>query len=252
MTAGVWTPSCPTCRYDLSATPDGRCPECGSEFMHSRLKAAHDAALAELPLGPIVFRTLGACGFVMGTAMLVIATVTGGAFLFPRKAGESWRGPFPHTDVALIACLFMLPWLIGRGPGRASPLGLAAVPTLLLLNIWLWQSHFGYQAAPVGIGALVGLGVLVFGLAVERRRTVAWMLLTPTFMLGLTGALVVLEVVRAPSTDVWTSLCDPRSGQVHAQYPLRRDEAMVVGTGLLVMSVALAGLAWPLLRRRAA
>ncbi|MBY0261269.1 MAG: hypothetical protein K2Q20_02945, partial [Phycisphaerales bacterium] len=184
----TFTPVCPACRYDLSATPDGRCPECGGAFTHARLKAAHDAALAELPLGPIVFRTLGACGFVMGTAMLVIVTLTGGAFLIPRKPSEPWRGPFLSADFVLSACLFMLPWLIGRGPGRASPLGLAAVPTLLLLNIWFWQSHFGYQAAPAGIGALVGFGVLVIGLAVERRRTIAWMMLTPTFMLGLTGA----------------------------------------------------------------
>lgn len=33
-------PHCPSCGYDLSASPDGACPECGTFFTHERLCAA--------------------------------------------------------------------------------------------------------------------------------------------------------------------------------------------------------------------
>lgn len=39
----IWStslPPCPTCRYDLSGLPDGRCPECGTPFTAAQLLAA--------------------------------------------------------------------------------------------------------------------------------------------------------------------------------------------------------------------
>jgi hypothetical protein len=252
MTERAFTPTCLHCRYDLRGVPDGCCPECGTGFTLARLRSEFEAAESRVPLGAIMLQVVRGGGFILGVVLLLIHAVTRGTVLIPHTPRESMRA-WPYDQGTLLtACVVMLPWVVTRIGPRNTPVGLASLPTLLLATMGFWLVAFGGDARAAAIGTIVGLCTLAFGLSVEPRRTLAWMIFTPAVMLGLTGLLVVLQAIPGPPGAVWTSLCDPRPGQVHTQYPLRRDEAMVVGGVLLTISVILVLCGVPLVWRRSA
>lgn len=72
----AFKPICPDCKYDLSAIPSGRCPECGLPYTHARLYreflAQHELKakrlkgfLSALSLVPLI---APACLLPIGTA----------------------------------------------------------------------------------------------------------------------------------------------------------------------------------------
>jgi hypothetical protein len=86
-----FAPLCLHCRYDLSATPDGRCPECGAFFTHADLAELNRPSRRLTPLM---------------SAVVIVYAVT----LFAAMIALLVR---PLAGTALLAGAFLLALLLG-------------------------------------------------------------------------------------------------------------------------------------------
>jgi hypothetical protein len=100
----AFSPKCPNCKYDLSASPDGVCPECGKGFTHHGLWTAYQHT--KLSKGAIG-------GMVLSAATWGVAAVfnCGGACLLGGK--ES-------VIVATSTIAFVLEIALARAAGRVG------------------------------------------------------------------------------------------------------------------------------------
>ncbi|MBY0261178.1 MAG: hypothetical protein K2Q20_02475, partial [Phycisphaerales bacterium] len=128
------TPLCPTCRYDLSATPDGRCPECGNAFTRAHLAAAADERTDRLT-GVMAAVSLG---------QLVVTTAA---------AGSLGGGPL-RVGAALLACSWLVAcwvaWTNRRVAPHDFPLGVIGIFSWILLLIVM--SNTARRPAPEWAG----------------------------------------------------------------------------------------------------
>ncbi|MBY0261176.1 MAG: hypothetical protein K2Q20_02465 [Phycisphaerales bacterium] len=236
-------PTCPTCRYDLSATPDGRCPECGGEFTHAALREAHERRSESRDLAAF----LAEASLVVGTLLLVGATASLGVGLIPDQrciADPHWPRRFQSIDAVVVMFIFMAaPWIALGRARRTLPLALISLPLLLLANRWFWLTMMGLPPSVTPIAAVVCVAALAYSLWTETARSLRHLRRIVVCVLMLQGMLLYLHTTRG---TFWSDLCDPRPGQEHRQYPLRLDEVRVlawffVGGAVLVWAAGM----WP-------
>lgn len=167
-------PNCPDCKYDLAASPDGRCPECGLRFTldglrrrwvsrkKARRKTYRDLAKTALIGGLIIFSGALLIGSVVGFVSVIIAwSIAAGvwallnrdfliarsywflAFLIPiviilPVVGATSFGLFASAILGAIACF--VGWLALRWSPLVSGLLLlcCVIVPLLLLALLLY------------------------------------------------------------------------------------------------------------------
>ncbi|MBY0261177.1 MAG: hypothetical protein K2Q20_02470 [Phycisphaerales bacterium] len=185
-------PLCLTCHYDLSATPDGRCPECGNTFTHEsvarfwRERHARPSAL-ELPLG--ILSTLGAIVGLLALLAITseldpsqnlhkIASIVVGLWLLALAETLQARRGRPVTNLATCAAIapigFAVPAAVDTPIGPVLLAGLS----LLIGALWMCRDprrNFPTTAIFVAGAALVIAGGLWWTVAADdASRGLAW------------------------------------------------------------------------------
>ncbi|MGE3107258.1 MAG: hypothetical protein AB7G11_01380 [Phycisphaerales bacterium] len=172
---------CGACLYDLTGLPNGKCPECGSEFgeaersAHARL-AAWQARRPRLE-SSFIGRSL-AVTLLVGLIALAV------------------EGPFP----SILAAVAMLTLLAATGLcGLACSLACRRWQRGAFVAIWLahaWWLHLPWLAVPIGVGFVAVLGLALHGFPQDAGLMVALMLLQPwcaIIVVSLIGFLGMIE-----------------------------------------------------------
>lgn len=159
------TPLCLTCRYDLSATPGGRCPECGSEFTHAAIQASlHPTAnLTPLMSAVVVAYLMVLIASLIGLAVNPIVGIAclAGSFLLAALLG--WLALRRRVVIgfgALLGASALITMIPCLAPDRPVPEWLCVI-TLQSLALGAISGWFGTPGSPGGAAA-------------AARRTAAW------------------------------------------------------------------------------
>jgi hypothetical protein len=212
--------TCPTCRYDLSAMPDGKCPECGESFSHDSLaQRRHDRAARRVAAQLVI-------GVVLVVVICVLAVRAGDAAALHRETVP------PAVGVIAVLSTFALIGLSGSALRVSSWVALGAA---LLMGASfagaLWRT-------PVGPSTAFGTIVLV---GVVARITINWRLGPAVGMAG--GALLLLVMGMEYRSDAltksgagfrWTRFSWFRDGVNENRFPIAVEDARLVGTAFIV------------------
>lgn len=221
-----FSPACPTCKYDLSGIPEGKCPECGGAFTLAGLMALHNRPRFKWPLA--VLAGLWSIGWLVACVYIE----------------SSLRDEQPPA-IALFWIGICLLWVFRREMTGASAIAFPAVAL----------------AAALASGALAGTSMQTPTSGSERLRTyllaacialiLAW-LATPPRRLGPllsalgacpfgVGCIMALQSgFGLARNEHWSVWADVRPWQPFIQYPLSNPEAFIVGISLALMGLALA------------
>lgn len=198
-------PICPGCRYDLSGSPDGPCPECGEPFSHQGLISA-ELARQENRSEPHV--------------LLVIALAIGLAPCF-------W---VPEAGMQSLVLIIM--WgLVGVWMYKCSTLLLQTAPVLSLwLIIPVLRTGAVFLALPVplltaSVTLTLVLAIIIYSYRrqpIPTVRTLAIVLCAPLLLLG--GALVYYSLAGLGAGRHWSEFDYPFWG--HINYPWNPQRAL--------------------------
>lgn len=186
-------PICPDCKYDLGASPDGRCPECGLRFTHSGLRRQWIARKQARR------QNIRQFGVAIGVSLLIVIS---GALLVGSLVGF----------VAVITC-----WALAGGiwawfnrdflMARSYCYLAFLIPILLMLPV--------VAATPFGLFASVALGLIaciVGWLALRWSPLISGVLLLCFViapLLLLAGVLYVATAADIAAGRYWSSFDQP-------------------------------------------
>lgn len=229
MSAELFTPQCLSCGYDLSGLPDGRCPECGAAFTHEGLfrRATEKAADLRTVLQGLT------------SALVVIAYLLAVGMLLSRIDRQS------GSDGGLVIIwVIVAMWVAAWFPIlRARPQSFVVVVLPTIASLWELWIMFPVDPYRIALGtSVLGLALLVPAARVAPRIVLGALALALACLTAGRGA-----VLRDAGYDAmfnmhaWTAYADPRPGQMYRQYPLTPDEAIVLGSWMMWVGLALSG-----------
>ncbi len=232
-----FVPLCPTCKYDLCASPEGPCPECGAIFTFGGLRARWiaDRRVRHIPIG-----VLFGIGAVL-CHMLWIASIND-------------RRPEPLMLAIASALLSAVSFAWARACRDAllvrRPALLLLVLPIALLSAGVCYPHI-FWAGPI-VPLPWCIGVFIAWLSVSKRHPVvpglllAICALTPGILVSWSGANGVW------SNHHWSDVDDWYLPGTRRALPPTMAQELWVGVAYLTLGLAVLGFATLFLKRRAA
>lgn len=237
----AFSPACLTCNYDLSATPDGRCPECGNEFTR--------AAIANLALQRL--KQPGKLGWALRVvSAAIVLWAVNHTLLYFIQFQYLW-----YANLHKLALMLAGVWLLALAEALRVARGQQATALALLLATaatgWLGLVSASH---PLGAAALTACPMLVGFVCRVRYRS------PRIFWVGMLAAGSVLTVAGAS----WTAhglgriACGaPMSGLAWWPEPyytgrhnITTDAALAIGSAFLAVGGPSAAIAALRLERR--
>lgn len=225
---------CPGCRHELRTLPDGPCPECGRLFSIAELR---DIAKQS--------HSTGTLAQAVPIGIWMIVGLIAAAAIMPNHARNTLE------YFLLSAVLFAIAWgVTGAGVREwkvAATIGALAGAAAILLKAVHPASEFPNRPAG-GDHAWVAVWLVVIALLAPavRSRSV-WSTCVLYGTAAFSASLFAHLTLVGPH---WSNLPDPRSGQVHRQYPLTISEARVFLAGVTVAALAITTIGVAGLKRR--
>ena len=165
--AATFAPDCLICQYDISATPDGRCPECGGVFTHDELYAAARLKARQRPgvldwtlrliAGPLAFMGAATLAYASWSTVFPLSLtliLAGVGLLALVDALRRARGHFTTWLTTFFAAPFTLATAAHVLNSLLAPFLLALIPTMICWRRRVLNGQRG--PGPVGAG-LAGL-----------------------------------------------------------------------------------------------
>lgn len=222
-------PLCLHCGYDLSATPDGKCPECGAAFTYEELRQAFAVR----------------AGFSSPSTRLLRVVMWTGLTTVPLCLGSAYGPSFVAIACWMYAAFaYPLRKFIAHTPWRGTVYAFASGSLASAVCMMLTSTTHQVAQAPLGVQLLIGAMLLTLAFSI------AWGGLR--WMLASLGGLA-LGVASFPSTDALVAIIKDDHWSRFAAVPWWRPPAhrslsnmdtLQACIAIVCVGGALIGLAW--------